>query len=183
MYSLFKSVIINGNYELVNLLKKIDVQWIQGSLTDDERNELIQLAQDKANSQNSLDLYSKVAELDKRVKALEELNLVDEDQAENGTTENEPTEGETDEGEVTEGETTEKEPEVTYPDFEVGKWYYKGDIISFEGINYICVAPEGTVCVWNPKDYPAYWEVFGEDAENDVPVEETENTVEEEATE
>lgn len=49
------------------------------------------------------------------------------------------------------------EPEE-YPEFVVGKWYYNGDKVSFEGDNYVCIAPEGTVCVWSPKDYPAYWE-------------------------
>lgn len=49
------------------------------------------------------------------------------------------------------------EPEE-YPEFVVGKWYYTGDKVSFEGTNYVCIAPEGTVCVWSPKDYPAYWE-------------------------
>jgi hypothetical protein len=39
-----------------------------------------------------------------------------------------------------------------------GKWYYTGDKISFEGESYMCIAPEGIVCVWSPKDYPAYWE-------------------------
>ena len=42
MYNLIKQVITNGNYELANLLKKIDAQWLQGSITDDERNELVQ---------------------------------------------------------------------------------------------------------------------------------------------
>ena len=50
-------------------------------------------------------------------------------------------------------ETTEE-----YPEFVVGKWYYNGDKVSFEGKNYVCIVPEGTVCVWSPKDYPAYWE-------------------------
>lgn len=50
-------------------------------------------------------------------------------------------------------ETTEE-----YPEFEVGKWYYNGDKVYFEGGNYVCIAPEGTVCVWSPKDYPNYWE-------------------------
>ena len=49
------------------------------------------------------------------------------------------------------------EPEE-YPEYVAGKWYYNGDKVSFEGKNYVCIAPEGTVCVWSPKDYPAYWE-------------------------
>ena len=59
---------------------------------------------------------------------------------------------------VENGSKTEDETAEEYPEFVVGKWYYKGDKVSFEGKNYVCIAPEGTVCVWSPKDYPAYWE-------------------------
>lgn len=55
------------------------------------------------------------------------------------------------------GESTDGSAEE-YPAFVVGKWYYTGDKCSFEGANYICVAPEGIACVWSPADYPAYWE-------------------------
>lgn len=50
------------------------------------------------------------------------------------------------------------EPTEEYPEFVVGKWYYKGDKISYKGKNYVCIAPEGVVCTWNPDEYPAYWE-------------------------
>lgn len=53
---------------------------------------------------------------------------------------------------------TDKPDEDIYPEYQEGKWYYTGDKVSFEGENYICIAPEGTVCVWSPKDYPTYWE-------------------------
>ena len=45
-----------------------------------------------------------------------------------------------------------------YPEYVVGNYYYNGDKVSFEGVNYVCIAPENAVCVWSPKDYPAYWE-------------------------
>lgn len=45
-----------------------------------------------------------------------------------------------------------------YPEYVVGAYYYNGDKVSFEGVNYVCIAPENTVCVWSPKDYPAYWQ-------------------------
>lgn len=47
--------------------------------------------------------------------------------------------------------------EEGYPEFVVGKWYYNGDKISFNGKNYECIAPKGAVCTWNPQEYPAYW--------------------------
>lgn len=38
-----------------------------------------------------------------------------------------------------------------------GKWYYAGDVCTFDGVTYTCTAPEGVACVWSPADYPAYW--------------------------
>ena len=56
-------------------------------------------------------------------------------------------------------ETGSTEPGEAYPDYVVGKWYYNGDKITFEGGKYKCIAPDGVVCVWSPKEYPAYWEL------------------------
>lgn len=50
-----------------------------------------------------------------------------------------------------------EEPTEAYPEYVVGKWYYAGDKISFGGKNYVCSAPDGVVCTWNPDEYPAYW--------------------------
>lgn len=58
-----------------------------------------------------------------------------------------------------------KEPEPSeeeYPEYVVGKWYYNGDKISYKGKNYVCIAPEGVVCTWNPDEYPAYWKEISE---------------------
>lgn len=127
MYDIIKSVIKNGSYELTTMLKKIDTQWVQDSITEEQRTELIELARENANASNSLDILAKVLDLDKRVKVLEENKVAESD--------------ETDE----------------YPEYIVGKWYYAGDKISFNDSNYECVAPDGTVCTWNPDEYPAYW--------------------------
>ena len=56
-------------------------------------------------------------------------------------------------------ETGSTEPGEAYPDYVVGKWYYSGDKITFEGSKYKCIAPDGVVCVWSPKEYPVYWEL------------------------
>lgn len=50
-------------------------------------------------------------------------------------------------------------PTDGYPEYVVGKWYYAGDKISFGGKNYVCDAPDGAVCTWNPDEYPAYWNI------------------------
>ena len=56
-------------------------------------------------------------------------------------------------------ETGSTEPGEAYPDYVVGKWYYSGDKITFEGGKYKCIAPDGVVCVWSPTEYPTYWEL------------------------
>ena len=58
-------------------------------------------------------------------------------------------------------ETGSAEPGEAYPDYVVGKWYYSGDKITFEGGKYNCIAPDGAVCTWSPTEYPTYWELVG----------------------
>lgn len=45
----------------------------------------------------------------------------------------------------------------TIEEYVVGKWYYRGDKVLFNGKEYECIAPEGAVCTWSPSEYPAYW--------------------------
>lgn len=48
-------------------------------------------------------------------------------------------------------------PSEDYQEYTVGKWYYNGDTCCFENANYVCIAPNGTPCVWSPAQYPSYW--------------------------
>jgi len=59
---------------------------------------------------------------------------------------------------VLEGNTESGGAAETVPEYQAGKWYYAGDKVTFDGKTYMCVAPEDVVCVWNPVDYPLYWE-------------------------
>lgn len=134
MYTITKNVIESRNYELSDMLKKLDTLWVQGSITDAEREELIALARQNAEVQQSIDILAKLEELDKRVKTLEDAKA-----------DNEP-------------ENPGEEPtETTYPEYESGKWYYAGDKVTFDGKVYECIAPDGVVCTWSPADYPVYW--------------------------
>ena len=128
MQKIIENVIDSKNYELSDMLKKIDTLWLQGSITDEVRTRLSEKARVNANIQKSVDMFSKVMELEKRIEALELKNE-----------------------EITEEETP------TYEEFVVGKWYYTGNIVSFKGKNYECTAPEETPCVWSPEEYPTYW--------------------------
>ena len=75
----------------------------------------------------TVDVMAKLLELEERLRKLEAAEPLPDDPAEN------------------------------YPEYVVGKWYYGGDKISFGGKNYVCSAPDGVVCTWNPDEYPAYW--------------------------
>ncbi len=130
MYSIVKNVIGQGGFDLSALLRKIDTLWAQGNLTDEQREELIASARGGADKRDSVEVLTKLEELDRRVSALEKASSV-------------------------------QEPAEEYSDFVAGKWYYNGDTCTFEGIKYTCVAPNGVACVWNPADYPAYWELVG----------------------
>lgn len=132
MYKVTRNVIEMGGFNLTEILRKIDTLWLKGSITDNERTELYNMAQTKAKAKDSIDIIAKISELEAKVNALEiKLEGVEDG---NG------------------------EP-VVYEEFAIGKWYYTGNKVVFKGKNYECTAPEGTVCVWSPDDYPAYWEV------------------------
>lgn len=142
MKDIIKNVIARGSYELSDMLKKIDTLWVQGSLSDEERAELIDLARGNANVQNSIDVMAKLEEHEKKLAELEELvkNL---------------TASKEDDEEVT---------EESYEEYVSGRWCKNGDIFTFEGKVFKCIAPEGVTCVWSPADYPEYWEEYTEDA-------------------
>jgi len=72
MYEIVKNVISRGEYDLSSLRGKIDTLWVQGSLTDEQKEELLLSAQSGADSKNSVDVLLKLEELDRRVKALEQ---------------------------------------------------------------------------------------------------------------
>ena len=95
---------------------------------DTERENLITLARGGAKTENTVDVLAKLNDLENRVRLLES------------------------------GETTPKEDTEEIAEYQDGKWYYKGDKVSFEGATYTCIAPNGVVCVWSPSAYPTYWE-------------------------
>jgi hypothetical protein len=150
MYEIILTVINSKKYDLSGLLKKIDTLWVQGEITDEQRLELIDLARENALSGNSIDLIEKLKSLEQEVNTLKERVAALE------------TPPESDGEEI-------PEEEETIPEFAIGKWYYTGEEIMFNGIHYKCIVPAGSVCVWSPADYPAYWqEVIDELTEGDA---------------
>ena len=155
MYEIIKSVIEEGRYELSDLLKKIDTLWVQGSLTEEEKTELVQLAREKATPENSyagiqkqLDvLFQNAAEMAGQITAnTAAIQAIREKLEEQGTEIQDP----------------EPEPEEEYPEYVAPTGahdaYHNGDKITYKGKKYRCIAPEGVAVVWAPDVYPAYWE-------------------------
>lgn len=140
MYEIIENVIKEGRYELSDILKKIDTKWFQGELTDEEKTELVKLAQEKAKPEDSyaplqeqIELaFTEIAGLKDRVTKLE--------------TGSEPL--------------PQPHPEE-YPEYKqptgAHDAYHKDDKVTFNGERYICIAPEGVAVVWDPVTYPAYW--------------------------
>lgn len=155
MYKIIKSVIESKRYELKDMLTKIDTFWVQGSLTEDEYNELVALARENALPENSyasmqerMDaMYKELEALKVRVKALE------------NTTE--------DETEVPSEDVTEDYPEYVAPTG-AHDAYHAGDKVTYNGEKYICVAPEGVAVVWNPDVMPSYWQKEETDGQSTV---------------
>lgn len=139
MYQIVKNVIQSGRYELNDMLAKIDTIWLQGDLTDDQRSELVALAQAKADPANSYaplqeqinQAFEQIAALDTRITALKA-------------------------GEVPEPAPEPEEwPEWVQPTG-AHNAYSNGDKITYNGKHYISTM-DGNV--WSPDAYPSGWMV------------------------
>ena len=136
MYEVTKNVIQSGNYELTDILAKIDTLWLQGSLTDAERLDLIEMARTKADPSNSFaPLQAQIDALAERVAKLE--------------------------GKVEPDAPADEYPEYVQPTG-AHDAYHNGDKVTYNGKHYVCVAHEGVAVVWSPDTYPAYWQEVAE---------------------
>lgn len=129
----FKNLINAGGYKLADIKERIHGIADRGEVTLEERDRLLALAQEHANPLDETDKGAKLLELEARLRRVE-AQLAAIAGGEGG------------------------EGEETVPEFVVGKWYYAGDRVTFDGAVYACIAPEGVACVWSPADYPAYWQ-------------------------
>lgn len=156
MYEVFKSVITSGNYELSDILTKIDTIWVQGQITDKQKTELVNLARENATPEQTYaplqkqvdELFLNVAEIAEEIKSIKDRVTTLEG------------------GEVTPPTPEEKYPEYVQPTG-AHDAYYNGDGITFNSKKYDCIAPEGTAVVWNPDEYPAYWREVMEELEEE----------------
>lgn len=156
MFEIIKNVINEGRYALNDILTKIDIIWIQGDLTDDEKTNLVNMAREHALPENSFapvqmqidvlaaQVTALKSEIELHAKRIEALNTTISNLG----------------GEVTEPEVPVEEE---YPSYVqptgAHDAYHRGDKITFtDGKKYECIAPEGVAVVWDPATYPAYWQ-------------------------
>ena len=140
MYEIFKNILNNKKYELVDILNKIDEFYIQDSLTKEQKEELEEEARKNANPVNSY------APLEERLEVLE--SRVDYLETKLSS----------------QGQTSPEEPsEEEYPEYVqptgAHDAYHVGDKITYNGKHYECVY-DG--CVWTPDAYPQGWKLVEE---------------------
>lgn len=74
---IFLTLIKSGNYNLDELSVKLDKMYIEGKITEAERDELLLMATDGADDSKQIDLYKKIVDLEHRVLALETKDFVE----------------------------------------------------------------------------------------------------------
>ena len=134
MYTIISNVIKSRNYELNDMLRKIDTIWVQGSLTDEERGELVELAQSNADPARSYaPLQEQINQAFDRIKALE---------------------GRMAKLEAGEEPEPEEWPEWVQPTG-AHDAFGMGDKVTYNGKHYVSKIAGN---VWSPDAYPQGWE-------------------------
>ena len=122
MFEIIKSVIRNKDFELKDMLYKINKMWMESAITEEQKTELDSLARQNAVAENSYapiqeqinNANSRIDKLEARIEALENKET----------------------GEVTEPEETEEYPEYKQPTG-AHDCYNAGMKMTFNGEKYI----------------------------------------------
>ena len=131
-------IIINGdNFDLTQLIDRINFYHIKGDLSDEDRIELIEMARERAGETITVDtkteilqVWARIAEIEARVTALEN-----------------------------EGGDTPVDPDEEWPEFVqptgAHDAYQIGANITYNNKHYICIMSN---CIWSPDVYPQGWQ-------------------------
>lgn len=145
-----KSVVDSGRFELADFLDKLDVMWLQGDMSKEERDALTDEARERADPERSMPALAS------RVEALEAWRRDVE-------TRLAALESGGGQGGGTEGGETDPEPADEWPDYVqptgAHDAYMAGDKITWGGKRWTCKM-DG--CVWDPGAYPDGWEYAGD---------------------
>ena len=157
MYEIIKNVIEAGNYELVDMLKKINIVWIESNITDEQKQELDELARTNAKAENS---YTPMQEqIDKAFKEIDILKTTVEANAVGMSALKDAVEKLGGKVEATTEPSKEEYPEFVQPQGSHDA-YNIGDKVTYNGKKYIC---QINGCVWAPDVYPQGWQEVTEE--------------------
>ena len=141
MFEIIRNVILSKDFELRDILYKINKMWIEAQISEDEKTELDELARENAVAENSYaslqdqvnNIYDELAQIKSRLATLEST-------------------------EDTEEPTEPSEPVDEYPEYQqptgAHDCYNTGAKITFKGERYTCLMGG---CVWSPEEYPQGW--------------------------
>lgn len=152
MFDIIKNVILSKDFELRDILYKINKMYIESTITEEEKTELDELARTNAITKNSYasleeqveNIYSEIDSIKSRLATLENTEEPEE-----------PT------------EPVDEYPEYIQPSG-AHDAYNTGAKITFKGEKYTCLI-DG--CVWSPEEYPQGWkkeETTDETVESEV---------------
>lgn len=151
MFNIFENVITNKDFDLRDMLKKIEESYIESYISKEEKEQLEQMARDNTKLENSYaDVQVQIDYLAQQIRQLEEtvnanakgMSALKDAVEKLGGTITKPT----------------TEPIEEYPEYKqpTGSFdaYKIGDKISFNGDKYECILDN---CVWSPTEYPQGW--------------------------
>lgn len=151
MFNIFKNVIETSDFDLRDILNKIEESYIKSSLSKEEQEELEEMARQHAKPENSY--ASLQSQIDDLAQQIEELQVTINANAQGMSAIKEAVEqlG----GVVT---PPAEQPMEEYPEYKqptgAHDAYKTGDKITYNGKHYECIF-DG--CVWNPDEYPSGW--------------------------
>lgn len=157
MFNIFKNVIETSDFDLRDILNKIEESYIKSSLSKEEQEELEEMARKHAKPENSYaDVQKQIDDLAEKIKELQEtvnanaqgMSAIKEAVEKLG-------------GVITPPEkpTEEEYPEYVQPTG-AHDAYHVGDKITYNGKHYECVY---NGCVWTPDAYPQGWKLVEEE--------------------
>lgn len=135
----FEVIINSDNFDLTELTSRINFYHIKGDLTDEDRQELLEMARGKAQDTVTIDTRNEILEVWTRISNLENRVTALENSQSGGGDEPTP---------------TDEWPEFVQPTGAFNA-YQIGDKVTYQGKHYTCLIAN---CVWAPDIYPAGWQ-------------------------
>ena len=156
MFNIFKNVIETSDFDLRDILNKIEESYIKSSLSKEEQTELEEMARQHAKPENSYaTVQSQIDNLAQQIKLLKETVEANA----------QGTSALKDAVEKLGGVITppEEQPTEEYPQYKqptgAHDAYKIGDKITYNEKHYECIF---NGCVWTPDAYPQGWELVEE---------------------